>query len=119
MHKETEEAQECRVSQDCMVHQQEEQSTLAGVGPPAPLARELSSSMLAELEGHLESFQEEQQTICAFQTILTVSITRVDYRELVILVELSIIMVDYHIFLLLTLTMFPVLCAMCPPEVWQ
>ena len=37
----------------CRVHQQEEQSTLAGVGPPALLARELSSSMLVELGRHL------------------------------------------------------------------
>ena len=43
---------EFRERQDCRVHQQEEQSTLAGAVPPAPLTRELHSSTLAELERH-------------------------------------------------------------------
>ena len=106
-------------SQDCRAHKQEEQSTLAGAGPPAPLARELSFSMPAELEGHLGSIQEEQQTICVYQMILTISSTRLEYRELLALVERSIIMVNFHLSLLLTVTMFPVLCAMWPTEVWQ
>ena len=38
--------------QDCRIHQQEEQSTLTGAVPPAPLTRELHSSTLEELERH-------------------------------------------------------------------
>ena len=59
------ERQECRDCRDCWeskAHQQEEQSTLAGAGPPAPLTRELSYSMPAELQGHLSSSKEEWQT---------------------------------------------------------
>ena len=55
VHQETQVCQEVEENQECRAHQQEEQSTLAGAGIPAPLARELSSSMLAELEGHLRS----------------------------------------------------------------
>ena len=94
---ETEEAQVCRVSQDYRAHQEEEQSTLAGVGPPAPLARELSSSMPAELVGHPGSIREEQQTICVYQMILTISSIRLEYRELLALVEWCISMVDFHL----------------------
>ena len=61
--------------QDCRVHQEEEQSTLAGAVPPAPLTRELHSSTLAELEGHAMTTKEEQQTISVFQTILIISNT--------------------------------------------
>ena len=92
-----EETQVLRESQECRAHQQEEQSTLAGVGPPAPLARELSFSMPAELEGHLISIREEQQTMCVYQMILTISSTRLEYRELLALVEWCISMVDFHL----------------------
>ena len=67
--------------------QQEEQSTLAGAVPPAPLTRELHSSTLVELERHLQHTKEEQQTICVCQMILTISSTRVECKALAILVE--------------------------------
>ena len=82
-----EETQVCRESQDYRVHQEEEQSTLAGVGPPAPLTRELSSSMLAELVGHTITTKEEQQITCVYQMILTISSTRVEYKGEPIFVE--------------------------------
>ena len=65
----------------------EEQSTLAGAVPPAPLTRELHSSTLAELEGLIIGTVEEQQTICVCQMILTISSTRVECKNLAILVE--------------------------------
>ena len=68
------------------LHQQEEQSTLAGVAPPAPLSRELTSSTLVEPVGHLTPIKEEQQTICVYQMILTISSTRVVCKHMVILV---------------------------------
>ena len=74
-------------SQDCRVHQQEEQSTLAGAVPPAPLSRELHSSTLEELERHVGSTEEEQQTISVYQMIQTISSTRVECRALAILLE--------------------------------
>ena len=67
--------------QDCRVHQQEEQSTLAGAVPPAPLTRELHSSTLEELEGRVGTTKEEQQTICVYQMILTISSTRVECKD--------------------------------------
>ena len=67
--------------QDCRVHQQEEQSTLAGAVPPAPLTRELHSSTLAELEGRVGTTKEEQQTISVYQMILTISSTRVECKD--------------------------------------
>ena len=54
---ETQEWVELRESQDCRAHQQEELSTLAGAGPPAPLTRELSSSMPAELGGLISAIR--------------------------------------------------------------
>ena len=84
---ETQVCEEVKERQDCRVHQQEEQSTLAGAVPPAPLTRELHSSTLAELEGHAMITQEEQQTICVYQTIPTISSTRVECKDLAILVE--------------------------------
>ena len=82
---ETQVCEEFKERQVCRVHQQEEQSTLAGAEPLAPLTRELHSSTLAELEGHLGSTKEEQQTICVFQMILTICHMRVACREKVIL----------------------------------
>ena len=67
--------------------QQEEQSTLAGAVPPAPLTRELHSSTLAELQGHIGTTKEEEQTICVYQMILTISSTRVECKDVVLLVE--------------------------------
>ena len=65
----------------------EEQSTLARAVPPAPLTRELHSSTLEELEGIIIRTVEEQQTICVCQMILTISSTRVECKNLAILVE--------------------------------
>ena len=84
---ETQVCEEVKESQDCRVHQQEEQSTLAGAEPPAPLTRELHSSTLEELEGHLGSTKEEQQTISVYQMIQTISSTRVECKDVVLLVE--------------------------------
>ena len=82
---ETKVCKEFRERQDCRVHQQEEQSTLAGAVPPAPLTRGLHSSTLAELERHPMTTKEEQQTICVYQMILTISHMSVVCREKVIL----------------------------------
>ena len=84
---ETQVCEEVKESQDCRVNKQEEQSTLAGAVPPAPLTRELHSSTLEELEGHAMTTKEEQQTICVYQMILTISSTRVECKDLVILLE--------------------------------
>ena len=71
---ETKVCKEFRERQDCRVHQEEEeQSTLAGAVPPAPLTRELHSSTLAELEGHPYRSLEEEQIICVYQMIQTIS----------------------------------------------
>ena len=69
------------------VHQQEEQSTLAGAVSPAPLTRELHSSTLEELQGHIGTTKEEQQTICVYQMIQTIFSTRVECKDVVLLVE--------------------------------
>ena len=84
---ETQVCKEVKERQDCRAHQQEEQSTLAGAVPPAPLTRELHSSTLAELEGRIGTTKEEQQTICVYQMILTISSTRVECKDIVLLVE--------------------------------
>ena len=84
---ETQVCEEVKERQDCRVHQQEEQSTLAGGVPPAPLTRELHSSTLEELEGLIGRTVEEQQTICVCQMILTISSTRVECKDLAMLVE--------------------------------
>ena len=76
---ETQVFRELKESQDCRAHQQE-QSTLAGAAPPAPLTRELSSSMLAELEEHPVLTKEEQQTLSVYQMIQTISNIRVEYK---------------------------------------
>ena len=84
---ETQVCEEVKERQVCRVHQQEEQSTLAGAVPPAPLTRELHSSTLEELEGRVWTTKEEQQTISVYQMILTISSTRVECKALAILVE--------------------------------
>ena len=88
--KDFKEAQVCedlKGSQDCRVHQQEEQSTLAGAAPPAPLTRELHSSTLAELEGLIIRTVEELQTFCVYQMILTISSISVECKDRAMLVE--------------------------------
>ena len=62
---------------DHQAHPQEESPTLAGVGQTAPPPRAPSSYMLVELEGLTTTTKEEQPTISACQTILTISYTRV------------------------------------------
>ena len=83
---ETQVCEEVKERQDCRVHQQEEQSTLAGAVPPALLTRELHSSTLAELERHAMTTKEEEQIISVCQMIQTISSTRVECRATVILV---------------------------------
>ena len=78
---ETQVCKEFRERQDCRVHQQEEQSTLAGAVSPAPLTWELHSSTLEELEGHAGTTKEGQQTISVYQMILTISSTRVECKD--------------------------------------
>ena len=78
---ETKVCEELKERQDCRIHQQEEQSTLAGAVPPAPLTRELHSSTLEELEGCVGTTKEEQQTICVYQMIQTISSTRVECKD--------------------------------------
>ena len=68
-------------NRDHRAQPQEESSTLAGVGQPAPPPRVPSSYMLVELEGLTGSSQEEQPTISACQMIQTISNTRVECRD--------------------------------------
>ena len=84
---ETQVCEDFKESQDCRIHQQEEQFTLAGAVPPALLTRELHSSTLEELEGHAMTTKEEQQTICVYQMILTISSTGVECKAAAMLLE--------------------------------
>ena len=83
----TQVCEEVKESQDCRAHQQEEQSTLAGAEPPAPLTREHIYSTLVELVGHHMSIKEEEQTLCVYLMILTISSTRVECKDTAVLVE--------------------------------
>ena len=64
------ETQVCLDLKEPRAHQQEGQSTLAGGGPPVPVARELNCCTQEELEGLVLDMQVEQPTFCACQTIL-------------------------------------------------
>ena len=61
----------------------------------------------------------QHQTIRACQMILTISSTRVEYKDMHILVEWSTDILDFHLSLLLTITMFSGPCAMWALEMWQ
>ena len=67
-------------NRESRVHHQEESPTLAGVGQPAPLARELSWCMQAELGELTISTKEEQPTISVCLIILTICNIRVEYK---------------------------------------
>ena len=56
-------------SREHRAHQQEGQSTLAGGGPPVPVARELNSSTREELQGLTTISMAEQLTFCVCQMI--------------------------------------------------
>ena len=62
--------QVCLDLKEPRAHQQEGQSTLAGGGPPVPVARELNCCTQEELEG-LAILKVEQPTFCACQMILS------------------------------------------------
>ena len=59
-------------NRESRVHHQEESPTLAGVGQPAPLVRELSWCMQAELGELTIRTKEEQPTISVCQMIPTI-----------------------------------------------
>ena len=71
-------------NRESRVHHQEESPTLAGVGQPAPLGRELSWCMQVELGELNICTVEEQPTISVCQMIPTICHTRVEYRTRVI-----------------------------------
>ena len=71
-------------NKESRVHHQEESPTLAGVGQPAPLAREQSWYMQAELGELTGSTVEEQPTISVCQMTLTICNIRVEYKATVI-----------------------------------
>ena len=70
-------------NRESRVHHQEESPTLAGVGQPAPLARELSWCMQAELGELTICTKEEQPTISVCQMIPTICNIRVEYKATV------------------------------------
>ena len=63
--------QVCLDLKEPRAHQQEGQSTLAGGGPPVPVARELNCCTQEELEGLAGTIKVEQPTFCACQMILS------------------------------------------------
>ena len=71
---------ELKENLDCRVHQEEELSTLAGAGQPAPLTKELSCSILGELGGLAGSKMGEQPTFFVYQMIQTIFHMRVEYK---------------------------------------
>ena len=77
---ETPACKDLKENRESRVHHQEESPTLAGVGQPAPLARELSWCMQAELGEHIGITKEEQPTISVCLIILTTCNIRVEYK---------------------------------------
>ena len=73
---------ELKENLDCRVHQEEELSTLAGAGQPAPLTKELNCSILGKLGGHTIVKEVEQPITCAFQMILTTFSMRVECKAI-------------------------------------
>ena len=71
---------ELKENQDCRVHQEEELSTLAGAGQPAPLTKELIYSTLGELGGLTGMKKGEQPTFFVCQMIQTIFHMRVEYK---------------------------------------
>ena len=78
---ETPACKDLKENRESRVHHQEESPTLAGVGQPAPLARELSWCMQAELGQLAMITKEEQPTISVCQMILTICNIRVEYIQ--------------------------------------
>ena len=69
-----------KANREPRAHQQEGPPTFAGGGQTAPVARELSSSTLEELEGLTVYTQEELLTTSACQMIQITSSTRVEFK---------------------------------------
>ena len=63
--------QVCLDLKEPRAHQQEGQCTLAGGGPPVPVARELNCCTQEELEGLVSHIKVEQPTFCVCQMILS------------------------------------------------
>ena len=84
-----------------------------------PVARELSWSTLEELEGLNMVTKEELLTISACQMIQTTFNILVVLRAIALWLGSSIGFILCLFSLLLMNTMYPVLCATSPPEVWQ
>ena len=100
-------------------YQEAELSTLAGVEQPVPQSRELSYSILGELEGLVISIKVVQPTTYVYQIILTIFHMRVGYKWKVTWLAWTIGFRLCNLWHLVTITMLPVPCAMCPPEVWK
>ena len=75
------ETQVCLDLKEPRAHQQEGQSTLAGGGPPVPVARELNCCTQEELQGLHVDIKVEQPTFCACQMILSTHDMAVESME--------------------------------------
>ena len=97
-------------------HQQEGQCTSAGGGPPVPVTRELNSSTLEELVGHIAITKAEQQTIFVCLMIQITSFIGVKLTAMDMSMESN---TQYEVathLLVLTTRMLPVLFATPVPE---
>ena len=97
-------------------HQQEGQCTSAGGGPPVPVTRELNSSTLEELQGVAMIPKEEEQTISVCQMILNTCNMAMEFKDIVICMEQSIVLTPHNHYAALKVTMCPVLCAILQHE---
>ena len=97
-------------------HQQEGQCTSAGGGPPVPVARELNSSTLEELQGVAMITKEEEQTISVCQMTLNTCNMAVEVKHVVISMEQNIVLTLLNHYIMLPTTMCPVLCAILQHE---
>ena len=98
-------------------HQQEEQSTLAGGGPPVPVVRELNWSTREELEGAGTKTQVEGLTFCVFlKTRFTYSLAMVS-KDLHTYMELNTGRTLSNRWEMFEATMFHVLSALHLPVV--
>ena len=97
-------------------HQQEGQCTSAGGGPPVPVARELNSSTLEELQGVTIITKEEEQTISVCQMTLNTCNMAMEFKDIVISLEWSIVLTPLNRYIVLSTTMCPVLCAILQHE---
>ena len=98
-------------------HQQGEQSTLAGGGPPVLVVRELNWSTREELEGVGTSRLVELLTISACRTIHNICNIVVGCKPMVESMEWNMKAAVFHHLEMYDIKMFPVLSALSLPAV--